>query len=86
MGHDFGTQRKTEHTWKREREEKKEKKRKTSRDSSIIKPRLEKQEAEQGSAVRQRLRTQSGLMFCPWTGTVLNKDVSVTKAGRKLWP
>jgi len=33
--------------------------------------------------VRQRLQTQSGLMVCPWTGTVLNKDVSALEVGEE---
>lgn len=53
--------------------------RETARHSSITKLYPERREAEQGSTVRQRLQTQSPLMFGPQTGTVLNKDVSVTK-------
>lgn len=40
-----------------------------------------------GRALRHsNAKARSRLMSCPRTGPVLSKDVSVTKAGRSLWP
>lgn len=55
---------------------------KQSRQFNNQAPPCERQGAERGSTAKQRLQTQSRLMFCPWTGMPLNKDVSVAKAGR----
>lgn len=76
MGHDFGAERKKEEIASQNK----------ATDNSITRPHPERQEAERRGTARQRLQTQSGLMSCPFTGPVLNKDISVTKAGRRLRP
>lgn len=77
MGHDFGAERKKRGEIASQNK---------ATDNSITRPHPERQEAERRGTAKQRLQTQNGLMSCPCAGPVLNKDISVTKAGRRLQP